>query len=122
MQSLIKGAHHAAERLTVKSALNPLLWLCGIVMPLSLAAAFYFDRSETLRVFCGPLVYVALGLVILTALAGLYLVIFRPDKLQSEDYQLRQQALLLIQQSSTSVQAMDPAHVAALVKSVAPRR
>jgi hypothetical protein len=103
MQSLIKGAPHAAERLTVTSALNPLLWLCGILTPLLLTAAFYFDGSNTLRSFCGPLVYVALGLVVLTALAG-------------------QQALLLIQQSNTSMPAIDPAHIVALAKSVTPRR
>jgi len=121
MQSLIKGAQHAAERLTVKSALNPLLWLCGILTPVLMTAAFFFDRSETLRAFCGPLVFVALGLVSLTVVAWFYLALFRPDKLQSEEYQLRQQALLLIQ-SNTTTQAIDPAQIAGLIRSVTPRR
>jgi hypothetical protein len=122
MQSVIKGAQHAAGRLTIKSALNPLLRLCTIPTTLLLTSAFFFDRSNTLRTFCGPLVYVALSLVILTGLVGFYLALFRPDKLQSEEYQLRQQALLLIQQISTTTQAINPAHVVALVKSVAPRQ
>ena len=122
MRTLIKGAQHAAERLTVKSALNPLLWLCSILTPILLTSAFYFDRSDTLRVFCAPLVYVGLSLVLLTVLAGVYLILFRPDKLQSEDYQLRQQALLMIKQSSPTTQTIDPSHLVALVKTVTPRR
>jgi len=122
MQSLLKTAQHATERLTVKSALNPLLWLCTIPTTILLTTAFYFDHSDTLRAFCGPLVCVALSLVSLTGLAGFYLVLFRPDKLQSEEYQLRQQALLLIQQSSATTQTIDPADIVALVKSATPRR
>jgi hypothetical protein len=122
MHSVISGTQTAAERLTVKSALNPLLWLSVIVTPLLLTAAYYFSQSDILRVFCAPLVYVALGLVVLTTLAGCYLVLFRPEKLQSEEYQLRQQALLLIQQSSVTRQTIDAASLVALVKSAAPRR
>jgi hypothetical protein len=121
MQALMKAAQHATQRLTVKSALNPLLWLCTIPSTLLLTAAYYYDHSETLRVFCGPLVYVALGLVTLTGLGGFYLVLFRTDKLQSEEYQLRQQALVLIQQSSTT-KALNPADITALIKSSNPRR
>jgi hypothetical protein len=122
MQSVMKGAQLATERLTVKSALNPLLWLCTIPTAVLLTTAFYFDHSDTLRRSCGPLVYVALGLVGLTGLAGFYLVLSRPDKLQSEDFQLRQQALLLIQQSGTSAQVINSADIVALLKSVPPRR
>jgi hypothetical protein len=122
MQSLIKAAQHATARLAVKSALNPLLWLCTVPTAILLTAAFYFDRSNTLRAFCGPLVYVALGLFGLTGLAGFYLVLFRPDKLQSEEYQLRQQALLLIQRSSTITQPVNAADLLAFVKSATPRR
>jgi hypothetical protein len=122
MQSVLKTAQHATERLTVKGALNPLLWLCTIPTAILLTAAFYFDHSDTLRAFCGPLVYVALGLVSLTGIAGFYLVLFRPDKLQSEEYQLRHQALLLIQQSSPTTQAINPADIVALLKSATPRR
>jgi hypothetical protein len=122
MQPIIRAAQHATQRLTIKRALNPLLWLCTIPTSLLLTAGFYFDRSDTLRGFCGPLVYVALSLVVLAGFAGLYFALFRPDKLQSEDYQLRQQALLLIQQSSTTTKAVNPADIVALVKSATPRR
>jgi hypothetical protein len=122
MQAILKAAQHATERLAVKSALNPLLWLCTITTTILLATALLFDRSDTLRAFCGILVYVALSPVVLSVLAGLYLVLFRPDKLQSEEYQLRQQALLLIQQSGATTQAISPADIAALIKSATPRR
>jgi hypothetical protein len=122
MQSVLRGAQNAAERLTVRSALNPLLWLCGISVPTFLGAALTFDRSETLRGFCAPLVYVSLGLVIMVGLVGASLAFFRPDKLQSEEYQLRQQALLMFQQMGGSPQVIDPASIVARVKSTTPRR
>jgi hypothetical protein len=122
MESLLRAAHNATQRLTIKSALNPLLWLSTIPTTILLATAFCFDHSDTLRSFCGPLVWVALGLVSLTGFAGLYLVLFRPDKLQSEEYQLRQQALLLIQHSSSITPSIGPADIAALIRSTPPRR
>src|ERR1017187_4597746 len=48
MQSVLKAAQHATERLVVKSALNPLLWLCTIPTTILLTTAFYFDHSDTL--------------------------------------------------------------------------
>jgi hypothetical protein len=122
MHSLLKSAHDAAQRLTVRSALNPLLWLCGISVPVFLGAAGYVERSEVLRAFCAPLVYVALGLVMMTGLVGAGLAVFRPDKLQSEEYQLRQQALLMIQQMGSVPQLIDPSNIVAIVKSTIPRR
>lgn len=123
MQTVLNAAQHATERLSVKSsALNPLLWLCTVPTAILLASAVFFDRSPTLRMYCGPLVWVALGSVSVTGLAGLYLVVFRPEKMQSEEYQLRQQALQLIQQSSAPRHAISASEVAALMKSVAPRR
>lgn len=119
MQSLVRGAHHAAEHITVKSALNPLPWLCSIVVPILFTTAYYFDRSPTLRSFCAALVYGGLGIAALTALAGVYFVLFRPDKLQSEEYQLRQQALVLM---STTNPNIDPAHILALLKTAEANR
>jgi hypothetical protein len=121
MQPVINAAQKASERLAVKSALNPLLWLCTVPTTVLLTAAFFFDQSPTLRPFCSALVYVALGVVVLTGLAGAYLVLFRPDKLQSEEYQLRQQALLLIQQTSAT-QPINASAIAALLKSASPRK
>ncbi len=122
MDSLLKSTQDAAQRLTVKSALNPLLWLCGISVPTLLGAAWVFDRSDTLRGLCAPLVYVALGLVIMTGFVGAGLAVFRPDKLQSEEYQLRQQALLVIQQVGSTPRGIDSASIVAIVKSTVPRR
>jgi hypothetical protein len=122
MPSLLKSTQDAAQRLTVKSALNPLLWLCGISVPALLAAALSFDRSATLREFCAPLVYVALGLVTMVGLVGAGLALFRPDKLQSEEYRLRQQALLMIQQMGSTPQVIDSSTIVAILKSTTPRR
>lgn len=78
-------------RISVKSALNPILWLCFII---SLPGLLLVVNQE----------YPPLWLILLvvapvcTAIVGyFFLLIFDRDKLQSEDYQLRKQSLELIQ-------------------------
>src|SRR5208283_5914226 len=114
---LLRGSQDAAERLAVKSALNPLLWLCGITVPMLLGAAWWFDHSGTLRGLCSLLVYVALSPVVLSTLVGTYLAFFKPDKLQSEDYQIRQQALLTIQQMGPASHIKELSSIVEIVKS-----
>ena len=122
LQQILKAAQRATEQLKVKSALNPLLWLCTLPTTLLFAVAFLFDHSNTLRPFCGAIIWVALGIVVLTGLSAVYLVICQPDKLQSEEYQLRQQALLLIQQSGSATQPISATDIVTLIKSTPSRR
>ena len=68
-------------KLRVKSALNPILWLCGIVV-----------------------VPVLIFLPVSVAVLGfLVLLVFDRDKLQSEDFQIRKQSLELIQEKGDPV-------------------
>lgn len=90
--SVVSRAFDAVEKLTVRSALNPILWLCGLVTIPSLVAASILATVPTWLV-------VLAFLPVLTALAGFaFLLIVDRDKLQSETYQLRKQALELIEQ------------------------
>jgi hypothetical protein len=92
LQQQIARASDAIERVAVRSALNPMLWLCGLVtIPTLLVATFVSDP---------PMWLVVLGLspVGATIIGFLYLLFRDPDKLQSESYQLRKQALELIEE------------------------
>jgi len=86
-------AQAAMGRLKVSSALNPCLWLCGIVVPSGLVAAIY--SSGGLQIAWIVLVFVP---IVLFAFAFIYFVFTDPDKLRSEEYELRKQALEMIEE------------------------
>lgn len=80
-------------RLRVKSALNPVLWLCGIVtLPFVIAILRYKIDSPVwlISIIMAPVIAAVGGFI--------YLLIVDRDKLQSEDYQLRKRSLELIQE------------------------
>lgn len=93
-------AHKAIEaggRLKVKSALNPILWLCAIVTAPGLGYLIFSDKeiSIILQIFIfSPVIAAILGF--------LFLLLFDRDKLQSEDYQIRKRTLELVQEKGDS--------------------
>ena len=91
-------ASDAIERLRVKSALNPILWLCFIVTTPALAAIPLFPSGA-------PIWYIILAVlpVGVACFGFLFLLFFDRDKLQSEDYQLRKRSLELIQEKGQSI-------------------
>ena len=85
------GLRQAAdERRIVRSAMTPLLWICGISTPACLVAAFAFKDNLLIS---GFLVIVGTLPVIAGLLAYAYFALREPDRLHSEDYRLRRQAL-----------------------------
>lgn len=76
-------AVEAGGRLTVKSALNPILWLCAIITIPTFCAVLFQPN------FPRFLVYIGCSPVIAALLGFLFLLIFDRDKLQSEDYQIK---------------------------------
>ena len=87
-------AQQAAGRLVVQSALNPLLWLCAIVSIPCFILAFLAgeDRGLMWALFAmgGIPIVVACGLAVKFGISS-------PEKLQSEDFQLRQRSLQMLQ-------------------------
>ena len=79
-------------KLRVRSALNPILWLCALV---TLPAIICLSFSEK-----QPVWLICLGIApVIVALFGFVFLLFSDrDKLQSEDYQIRKQSLELIEQ------------------------
>jgi hypothetical protein len=89
----------AAQGLRVRSALNPSLWLCAIVTPFSLLVA---SCSATSLVIVTALVMAVIPIVI-TSFGFLYFLVRAPEKLQSEDYQLRHETLQMIKVSEQPI-------------------
>ena len=98
-------------RLRVRSALNPVLWLCAITTVPSL----YF-ASQMVEPPAWLITLIFLPLV--AAIAGfLFLLFFDRDKLQSEDYQIRKMELEWIQEKGT----IFPVDIASTEKTSNPR-
>ena len=100
-ETIAKKAMETGGRLRVKSALNPSLWLCGIVTVPGLGVVGMLGNEMPM------LFQVVIALpVICTCISSLYLMIFDRDKLQSEDYQIRKRSLELVQEKGDRFPAM----------------
>jgi hypothetical protein len=78
-------------KLSVKSALNPMLWLCAIITIPSLLAVPFIDSIPTWMII------LIIAPVLTSILGFFFLLIFDRDKLQSEEYQLKKKSMELIQ-------------------------
>jgi hypothetical protein len=95
---LTRVAEQVLSRLKVKSALNPSLWLCGLTLP--------FGFTGTLSTTGGiQLAFLALMLApVLTCIVGFFYFMWSsPDKLRSEEYELKKIALSLIEEKGGSI-------------------
>jgi hypothetical protein len=83
----------AGGKLTVRSALNPILWLCAIITIPTLIVAPFLNTppSWLVGLACAPVAAAIFGFF--------FLLVFDRDKLQSEDYQIRKRSLELLEQS-----------------------
>ncbi|WP_158685938.1 hypothetical protein [Achromobacter spanius] len=98
----------AGGRLTVRSALNPMLWLCAIV---SAPSAIALGLSPRDLWWLQVLVVVP---VVATVVGFCFLLIFDRDKLQSEDYQIRKRTLELMQQDKGMTSPMPLANASVI--------
>lgn len=117
MLDLISRSSYAAARaLRVRSALNPMLWLTAIVSPAAFVAANQFRDAPAIAV--GLLALGALPVVV-TCLGFGYFAVRNPDKLQSEEYQLRHETLQLLQSKAGAI-AIDPTSLTAITNPALP--
>ena len=91
-------------RLRVKSALNPVLWLCAVVTVPVIGFAT-FAKEPTWLIVC--LVVLAFLPLVLVGVGFLVLLLRDPDKLQSEDYQIRKRTLEMIGEKGQEVSLVD---------------
>ena len=97
----------AGGRLRVRGALNPILWLCGVVAVPCIFALSWSSHPS-------PLIGIVLCAVVGTALIGfLWLLFFDRERLQSEDFIIRSRTIDLIEQKGSN-KAIDAATVNAI--------
>jgi hypothetical protein len=89
---IFKQLVNRAAVIKVNTALNPLLWLTAVVTPTGLIAAILSGSQHVQDFAC----LIAATPVCLTGLAYAILLFRDPDRLQSEQYQLKQQELILL--------------------------
>jgi len=95
----ISSAGNAVARIEQRSAMNPMLWLTGILVPCFLIAAYYFREQTEIFHLC---VYAALAVAGIAVFVYVYLLFFKPEKLQSEDFQLKQTAINYCERTQSS--------------------
>lgn len=109
---LATKAVEAGSRLRVRSALNPILWLCAIISVPSIVAAAFSGPS--------PLWLILLAAApIAAAIFGfLFLLVVDRDKLQSEEYQIQKRSLEIIEQKGDAAPLIiDPSRLVVVEKS-----
>lgn len=101
-------AEQALGKMKVSSALNPVLWLSAIAIPIGFWAA-----SSTNPVLQIAGLLLAFAPVVLFAIGFLFFMVKSPEKLRSEEYELRKMALELVEEkggriaiAQTSVEAI----------------
>ncbi|HTE94611.1 MAG TPA: hypothetical protein VK678_14010, partial [Bradyrhizobium sp.] len=95
-----------------RTAINPALWLVGLITPLSLVlTAIIGDQVARLILFCFA------GAPVLFTFAVYVVFMFRdPDRLQSEEYRVRQQALRYLYKKGGSTEIVDIANQVARIE------
>lgn len=97
----------------VRTAINPLLWLVGLITPLALIlSAIVDDRLVRVLLIC----FAALP-VIATLIAYVIFMFRDPDRLQSEEYRIRQRALQILYRKGRSADIVDVANQVARIES-----
>lgn len=82
----------AGGKLKVQSALNPILWLCGII---TIPSLICYSLMENPPVW---LIILAFAPVIVALFGFVFLLFVDRDKLQSESYQIRKLEIEMIEE------------------------
>lgn len=89
----------------VRTVINPLLWLVGLTTPLAILGMIVID-DRLLRF--GLLAFAAIPIII--TIIAYFIFVFRdPDRLQSEEYRIRQRAIQLLYRAGGTTEIVDVA-------------
>jgi len=85
LDEIIKTGLWRLDVIKVRTAVNPLLWLVGLITPLIFVTAIIID-DRLIRI--GLLAFAALPIIV--TIVAYFIFMFRdPDRLQSEEYRLQ---------------------------------
>lgn len=91
--SLASSSKSTLSRYRVKNAITPIIYLCGITITPCFVMAYLF-RDDAIAKY--SLLLVGILAIMTTFGSYLYLLYKHPEKLQSEDYQIRQELLQMV--------------------------
>ena len=115
LDDLVKTATARVETVrVVRTAINPLHWLTGIGTPLAFVLALLAGETwfRTAMFSTGALLLAA-------TIVAYFVLLFRdPDRLQSEEYRLRQRELTMIFEKGASLEVVDSAREIPRIESV----
>lgn len=97
-ERLTQLAEHAIGSLKVSNALTSCLWLCALALPTGLLTAALSSgpvQTVALTIACAPILFFGIGF--------LYFMVKSPEKLRSEEYELRKIALELVEEKGSSI-------------------
>jgi hypothetical protein len=90
----------------VRTAINPLLWLVGLTTPIAFILAAIIEDLLTRLILIG-----FATVPVLATLAAYAIFMFRdPDRLQSEEYRIRQRALEILYKKGGSTEIVEVAN------------
>lgn len=108
LQEVIRSVTSRAGIVRVRNAFNPILWGCAVATPVCFLSGLLFQADPIIRYGL-----VALGaLPVLTLIAAyLYFMLRDPDRLQSEEFVLRQQELTVTERKGLPTVTHEPRDV-----------
>ena len=107
LEEIIRTGLSRVDTIAVKrTVLNPALWLVGLITPLSLVlTAIVSNQIVQLILFC-----FAAAPVIFSFAVYLVFMFRDPDRLQSEEYRVKQQALRYLYKKGGNTEIVDIAN------------
>jgi hypothetical protein len=118
-RTILASVQAISARLRVRSAVNPMLWMSAVVGLPCLGMGVWARNDSWL--LSGILVALGSAPIIVTLFAYVYLLFRDPAKLQSEDYQIRHEALQFIREKGNPV-AINPTSLEAIANPAARNR
>lgn len=118
LEELIRTASTRAGTVRVRNALNPLLWTVAWATPVCFLAA-YALRDETILRY-GLAILGALP-ILMTFIAYFNFMLRDPDRLQSEEYRIKQEAIQVLQRKGRGSDIVDIAREVPRIEKVHPR-
>ena len=115
LDDILRAAASRVETVrVVRTALNPLLWLVGIVCSLALTLSIAVG-DPMLRLLSFGLA----AATVVVAIVAYFILLFRdPDRLQSEEYRLQQRALQILYKQGGGAEIVDVAKEIARTESL----
>lgn len=92
VENILGRIIEAGGRIRVKSALNPILWMCAIIGGPCFLVVLIKDDPPLF------IIWILCAVVGVALFGFLFLLFFDRDKLQSEDYQLKKRELEMVQE------------------------